>query len=264
MQGTSCPAPIRFAWSLMFQIPLSLCDPRPCTSPCLIPSGRPSLTPQDPSCSRQRRQRSTPCGPTCGTTRTSSCPVRLAALRRVSSSLIPCSHSACACALCFVVLRWQCLKTAWDPHGQLAINVLAPTVCHSPPRHIREDSCLPRPSVAKHLAHGLTPALLVCAVPAFDLPLIDQSNLLLAWANDSSTLVLAFEVRPRICEAPDINLRAPQMPSMVWCLPMSATRGGQARTAQLPPVRFPWGRLSRLSNALGLCAVERGKPFSAT
>jgi hypothetical protein len=35
---------------------------------------------------------------------------------------------------------------------------------------------------------------LLSAVPAFDLPMIDQSNLLLAWANDSSTLVLAFEV----------------------------------------------------------------------
>ena len=33
------------------------------------------------------------------------------------------------------------------------------------------------------------------AVPAYDLPLIDQSNLLLVWANDSSTLVLAFEAR---------------------------------------------------------------------
>ena len=35
----------------------------------------------------------------------------------------------------------------------------------------------------------------MCAVPAYDLPLIDQSNLLLVWANDSATLVLAFEVR---------------------------------------------------------------------
>ena len=37
----------------------------------------------------------------------------------------------------------------------------------------------------------------VFAVPAFDLPMVDQSNLLLVWANDSSTLVLAFEVPPQ-------------------------------------------------------------------
>jgi hypothetical protein len=34
------------------------------------------------------------------------------------------------------------------------------------------------------------------AVPAVNVPMIDQSNLLLVWADDSATLVLAFEVPP--------------------------------------------------------------------